>query len=219
MLRHTHCSAGPRALASPTHHAQLPRARLQGRSKPRRARHSLQANSESVDQVGVIVDAIPAREQLTVFVPGGGDLPGLTFYGLSPLESTDALVFPSDSWPHALTARPLRLYGNGWQVRGWDLPILAWPASGAFREAVRSTLASLIRSGACVAWVGAEGVPFCDPPALLDPGCMSGGVLAWLTEPGWFGCPLDPDRPWASASDEVMADLRRFASELATIDD
>lgn len=91
------------------------------------------------------------------------------------------------------------------------------PRGEAFRDAVRATLAALITGGARVAWVGALGVPFYDPPGLLDPGCMSGGVLAWLTEDGWFGCPIDPDQPWAAASDLEMHELRRRANHLAAL--
>ena len=114
---------------------------------------------------------------------------------------------------------PLRLHGEGWKVRGWDLPLLVWPTGDAFRDAVRATLAALVIGGARVAWVGALGVPFSDPPGLLDPRCMSGGVLAWLTGDGWFGCPIDPDQPWAAASDQDMLELRRLAGRLATTGD
>ena len=103
------------------------------------------------------------------------------------------------------------MHGEGWQVRGWDVPLLVWPTGDAFRDAVRATLEALIAGGARVAWVSASGVPFYDPPGLLDPGYMSGGVLAWLTEDGWFGCPINPDQPWATASDEEMLELRRRA--------
>ncbi len=163
------------------------------------------------------MDGVPARERLTVYVPEEGELPGLTFYGLAPLGGPGALPFPDGVWPYALDARPLRLHGEGWQVRGWDLPLLLWPRGDAFRDAVRATLAALISDGACVAWVGALGVVFCDPPGLLDPGCMEGGVLAWLTDDGWFGCPIDPDQPWAAASDQQMLELRRHAADLAAI--
>ena len=61
--------------------------------------------------------------------------------------------------------------------------------------------------GCRVAWVGAEEIPFCDPPGLFDPACMTGGVLAWPID-GSFGCPLDPDQPLTAASDEEMLQLR-----------
>lgn len=161
------------------------------------------------------MNALPAREQLTVFVAGVADVPGLTLYGLSAIDGEELIQLPDGMWPHAGDATPLRLHGDGWQVRGWDLPILAWPSGQAFQEAIRATLGALIKSGGCVAWVGAEGVPFFDPPELLAPECMSGGVLAWLTDEGWFGCPLDPDQPWSSATDHEMALLCRHAGFLA----
>lgn len=159
---------------------------------------------------------VPAREQLTVYVPEEGELPGLTFYGLAPLGGPAALPFPDGVWPYTPDASPLRLHGEGWQVRGCDFPLLVWPSSDAFREAVRATLTAPITDGACVGWVGAPSL-FCDPPGLLDPDCMSGGVLAWLTEDGWFGCPIDPDQPWVTASDQDMHELRRRAAHLAAI--
>jgi hypothetical protein len=76
----------------------------------------------------------------------------------------------------------------------------------------------LIDVGCRVAWVGAEGIPFCDPPGLFDPDCMTGGVLAWLTSDGWFGCPLDPDQPLEPAPDRQLLRLRRWAGRLATND-
>jgi hypothetical protein len=42
-------------------------------------------------------------------------------------------------------------------------------------------------------------------------------LLAWRTEDGWFGCPIDPDRPWAAASDQEMLELRRHAGDLVAI--
>ena len=159
---------------------------------------------------------VPAREQLVVFVNDVGELPGLIFYGLSALHSGTQPKLPPGVWLDATDLKPLHFFGAHWQVVGWSLPIPVWPRGDAFRAAIRRTLQIFVDAGARVAWVGAEGVPFCDPPAMLDPECMSGGVLAWLCSDGWFGCPLDPDLPWAAASDEEMLALRKFAGSLAT---
>lgn len=52
-------------------------------------------------------------------------------------------------------------------------------------------------------------------PGLLDPGCMSESVLARLTEDGGFGCLIDPDRPWAAASNQEILEFRRRAGHVA----
>jgi hypothetical protein len=61
-------------------------------------------------------------------------------------------------------------------------------------------------------------VPFCDAPQLFDADCMSGGVLAWMTDAGAFGCPLDPDLPLVPVGDECLAMLRRHSVGLADVE-
>jgi hypothetical protein len=95
------------------------------------------------------------------------------------------------------------------------MPVVIWPTGDDFVRAVRSTLRELIEGGCRAAWVGAEGVRYCDPPRLFDPGCMSRGVLAWMTNEGDFDCPLDPDLPIAAADDECLRMLRRHSLGLA----
>ena len=84
-----------------------------------------------------------------------------------------------------------------------------------WQRAVRVTLQAMVDRGARVAWLGAEGVPFCDPPELFSPECMSGGVLGWITDSGEYSCELDPDRPIARAADDTLLKLRLHARGLA----
>lgn len=163
--------------------------------------------------------APPAREVLTIFAGGSEEVPGLSFYGLTgDARTRDHPPFPQSRWPMAPVPEPTSLHGEGWRVLSWDLHVAAWPRGQAFREAVLETLQALIDVGCRVAWVGAEGIPFCDPPGLFDPDCMTGGVLAWLTSDGWFGCPLDPDQPLEPAPDRQLLRLRQWAGWLATND-
>lgn len=162
-------------------------------------------------------DRPPARERLTIFLGGSEEVPGLSFYGLTT-HAVKAHVpqFPRGRWPMCPAPEATLLQGEDWRVAGWDLHVASWPTGDGFRDAIRATLQVLINVGSRIAWVGAEGIPFCDPPGLFDPACMTGGVLAWLSREGAFGCPLDPDQPLTAASDEEMLQLRDRAGWLAT---
>lgn len=158
--------------------------------------------------------ALPARDALTIFVAGDEE-PGLIAYGLSTPQAWREVGFPTDAWLASPEPESFVLHGSNWRVHGWEVPIVIWPTGAAFQGAVRRTLEAMIRSGCRAAWIGAEGLPFCDPPGLFDPGCMSGGVLAWMTDDGRFECPLDPDRALAPVSDVDLLQLRAHARGLA----
>lgn len=155
-----------------------------------------------------------ARDSLVIVVDGE-EVPGLIFYGLSAPGVRRPGGFPSSRWPSAPEVVEFLLYGESWEVATWEMPVVIWPTGDQFVAAVRSTLLAMLDTGCRVAWVGAEGVAFCDPPRLFDPVCMSTGVLAWMTDDGAFDCPLDPDLPIASADDECLLVLRRHAQGLA----
>jgi hypothetical protein len=155
-----------------------------------------------------------ARDSLTIFVDGE-EVPGLIVYGLTTRGTHRSPTFPSDVWTAAPEAKEFTLYGECWEVKAWEVPIVIWPIADEFANATRLTLAVMIESGFRVTWIGAEGVPFCDPPQLFDPDCMSGGVLAWMTDDGDFDCPLDPDRPLLPVSDDRLRTLRSYARGLA----
>ncbi len=155
-----------------------------------------------------------ARDCLTVFIDGDEE-PGLIAYGVTSPGDWHDHGFPSEAW--LATPEPGRfvLHGENWRVYGWEIPIAIWPTGPSFQSAVRQTLEALIRNGCRVAWIGAEGIPFCDPPGLFDPDCMSGGVLAWMTDDGGFNCPLDPDHIVSAASDIELLRLRAHSHGLS----
>ncbi|WP_159803243.1 hypothetical protein [Arthrobacter zhaoguopingii] len=156
----------------------------------------------------------PVRDSLTIFVDGE-EVPGLIVYGLAA-PSLDAVSgFPSEAWIASPSPEHFVLHGEGWKVFLWEVPIIIWPTGAAFQTAVRQTLQAMIDNGCRVAWIGAEGVPFCNPPALFDPECMSDGVLAWMTDTGHFDCPLDPDKPISPVAAEILCQLRTHAEGLA----
>jgi hypothetical protein len=103
----------------------------------------------------------------------------------------------------------------GWEVVLWEFPVVTWPSAAELERAIRVTLATMIEGRCRVAWIGAEGIPFCDPPDLFSPDCTSGGVLAWMNDAGDFDCPLDPDGTLSPISDEEMLRLREHAEGLA----
>ena len=155
-----------------------------------------------------------ARDSLVVIVDGD-EVPGITIYGLARRGERSPVVFPDDGWFGGPALDEFVLRGEAWEIPTWDLPILVWPTADGLAAALRVSLAAVIESGCSVAWVGAEGLPFCDPPQLFDPGCMSRGVLAWMTAQGQFGCALDPDGPISPISDHELLMLRQYARGLA----
>lgn len=155
-----------------------------------------------------------ARESLVVVVDGD-EVPGITIYGLAGLGGSRRAVFPADAWIGAPLVDEFILRGDSWEIVTWDVPILVWPRVDEMRTAVRVSLAALVDAGCSVSWIGAEGLPFCDPPQLFDPDCMSGGVLAWMTAQRGFDCALNPDDPITPISDQHLSMLRQYARGLA----
>lgn len=155
-----------------------------------------------------------ARDALTIFVDGD-EVPGLIAYGLLPPRLDPALEFPAAAWIARPEPRSFTLHGTNWEIVGWEVPVVVWPNAAQFGDAVRDTLAALIAAGSRMAWIGAEGLPFCDPPALFDPDCMSGGVLAWMDDSGQFDCPLEPDAALSPIDDKALLRLRVHAAGLA----
>ena len=157
-----------------------------------------------------------ARDSLLVIVDGE-EVPGITMYGLARRGERRPVEFPSDAWIGRPDGDEFILHGNTWEITTWDLPILVWPTVDDLAAAIRVSLAAFIEAGCSVAWVGAEGLPFCDPPQLFDPACMSRGVLAWMSAQGEFECPVDPNGPISPISDERLLMLRRYAQGLADV--
>ena len=157
---------------------------------------------------------LPVREALKIFVDGE-ETPGLIVYGLRQRDGPAAAGFPADVWIAPPEPSDFTLYGEAWEVLLWEVPIPIWPTPVEMQAALSATLGALIEAGSRVAWIGAEGLPFCDPPELLDPHCMSGGVLAWMTDTGVADCFIDPDASILPVGDDVLLALRMHAAGLA----
>ena len=158
----------------------------------------------------------PAREALGIIVEGE-EVPGLIAYGLRPRGGHAGAVFPKHVWIASPEPTICMLHGEAWEVLMWEVPIVIWPTRVEMHMALTATLRALIDAGCRVAWIGAEGLPFCDPPQLFDPICMSGAVLAWMTDEGTDSCQLDPDAPTAPVGDDVLLALRSHAANLADV--
>lgn len=156
----------------------------------------------------------PVRETLKVIVDGD-EVPGLIAYGLRRPGGSADTSFPAYAWIAQPEPTDFTLHGEGWEVLMWEVPIVIWPAPSEMESALRATLGTLIEAGCRVAWIGAEGLPFCDPPELFDPHCMSGAVLAWMTDAGAGDCRIDPDAPITPVGDDVLLVLRAHATGLA----
>lgn len=155
------------------------------------------------------------RDVLTV-VSGGEEFPGVIAYGLFRPGDRRSDGIPQLRWQDLHATDEFVLRGEAWEVVGWEFAFDAWPESAEWTSAIRATLAAHLDAGCRVAWIGAEGIPFCDPPRLFEPTCMSGGVLAWMTAEE-FECPLDPDQPLVPVSDETLELLREHAKGLADV--
>ena len=105
-------------------------------------------------------------------------------YGLGRLGDHPRGDAPTGAWPTARSVDEVSLRGEAWEVTAWEIALRALPDRSEWREAIRSTLQAHLDGGSRLAWIGAEGVPFCDPPQLFDPTCMTRGVLAWMTRFG-----------------------------------
>lgn len=156
---------------------------------------------------------IAARDALTVFVDGD-ELPGIMVYGLASRGMRTPRAAPDGVWPGAASIEEVSLHGERWEVVIWEIALAEWPARDAWKAAIRNALRAHIEAGCVVSWVGAEGIPFCDPPELFDVACMSGGVLAWMTADD-ADCPLDPDGELVPVDDRVLEGLRQTAGGLA----
>ncbi|MER7245693.1 hypothetical protein [Kribbella sp. NPDC000426] len=174
----------------------------------------LETVGEPIEEVGDRVSPRHARDSLVVVVDGD-EVPGISVYGLARCGVRRTTVLPLDPWYGAIAVDEFTLRGDAWEIPSWDLPIVIWPTIDEFPATIRTLLAAVIESGCVVAWIGAEGLPFCDPPQLFDPTCMSGGVLAWMTDDGRFECKLDPDAPVPAVPDQTLLMLRRHAGGLA----
>ena len=149
------------------------------------------------------------RDVLKVFHEGD-EYPGIIVYGLAPRGEAAELQFPSCAWERTVGYSPAHLHGARWEISSWEIRLERWPDSKDFVHAIQQTMLQFYLAGYQVSWVGAEGLPFCDPPFLFSPQCMSGGVLAWMTSPDRFDCPLDPAKPLCPIDDYVLRDLRAF---------
>lgn len=156
----------------------------------------------------------PAYEVLRV-IRDGEEFPGLTFYGLISRGEWAHPDFPVDLWPSGGQVEDFMLYGEAWEIPCWDLALSAWPSRDSWRASVRTTLQWICDHGCAIGWMSAEGRPFCDPPFLFDPDCMSGGVLAYMTPDGKFECSFELDGPLQAVEDATMRRLRSYGIGLA----
>jgi hypothetical protein len=163
----------------------------------------------------------PAGNYMAILVKSEDGLgheqsPGFIVYGLG---SPGGIV--RDPPENVLDDRPVttfRLIGENWEVIMWEYPFKKEPAHKVWQNTVSRLLESMICAGARVAWIGAEIMPYSDPPTLFDPDYMEGGVPVWMTSDGGKGGSLDLDKPFVPASTAQLLALRSYAAGLADVD-
>jgi len=144
------------------------------------------------------------RDLLKIFWHGD-EVTGLTVYAYAMDISTAQPVFPLEFWADGTQTKASKLQGDGWLVWVWDVRVEKWPDH--WINTLRSTLARLIDLGASVAWCGLEGC-FADPPDLLSPKAMAGGIYAASSHSTGFICHTNLDGQFQTITDGEMADLR-----------
>lgn len=159
----------------------------------------------------------PSREALSVIwrvSDGREELPGIVLYGLTEAGGWHQDPFPYSVWPPEAEYEESYLYGEQWLVVIWDVRLPQWPTAQDWHPALRHTLQQLLDGGCVVSWLG-DGFQFSDPPGLLLPEHMSGGVLATLTPTGEYTCHFNPDTPVVGITDEEMLAFRQHTHGLA----
>ncbi len=158
-----------------------------------------------------------ARDAL-IMIRNGEEVPGIHIYGLRKRHEPKLASYPSEVWDAEGEPFTYTLHGENWEVLWWGVPIRKWPRKTAMAAALEATMSRMIDAGCRVAWVAAEGFPFCDPPMLFHPDCMSDSVLAWMDDSGrgWFD--LDPNSPIAPLSEDVVQALRQYSAGLSDAD-
>jgi hypothetical protein len=150
----------------------------------------------------------------SVFVDGT-EMLGFIVYGLWRGGSVTAASAGLQAGLHrggAGTAHAFRLFGDGWTVLGWDL---GFEDADEYRTAltqVETLLDHALGAGACVAWMGYEGLPFADPPDLFTVEWMEGGVIAAKTAGGELLSGVDATGPLRPLSPGQLAGLQAVAT-------
>ena len=135
----------------------------------------------------------------------GNEVPGLTVYAYRRRQMGAQPAFPLELWPAETGVKPSKLSGEEWLVWVWDVKVERWPDQ--WMEVVRSSLSRLAEMGGLVVWCGLEGY-FADPPDLLSPSAMEGGVYAAFSETTGFICHVDIDSRFQPISNDEMLALR-----------
>ncbi len=120
----------------------------------------------------------------SVFVDGE-EREGFILYGLwgsavPPVDPIQLGSAPGDT----CEVRRFVLFGEGWRICLFEFSFRELEEYWRAVEGVDGALRELVGSGAQVAWLGSEGLPFADPPDLFTAEWMEGGVLLALTADG-----------------------------------
>lgn len=147
-------------------------------------------------------------------VVDGDEVSGFLVYGLGPRHrfAEDARL---DLAPGLGEGELSLLIGERWEVLIRGVSIDIWPSPDAWTTAIERCLRGMLNLGAVVAWIGAEGLPFVDPPDLFDEGQMAGGVLAWASADGGRGGDVPLDRTLKPVDNDEFVRLRDASAGLA----
>lgn len=160
----------------------------------------------------VVDEGLQASDYFSIF-DRGEEFPGLYAFALGAstwVGSTtrwrpevDGIETRVEAWPHrgAMVAMAV--------VR----PVAAWPdTNGDWEALLDEVLGSAVRSGAHVAWAGAEDSSW--NPVILQPGNRSGNVAATYWEPAGLSWRIDDSGLMTSLDDGRLGGAWAVASPL-----
>lgn len=156
------------------------------------------------------------RNQLRIFFQGD-EVPGFIVYGLAPRDTfVDGVQLRLA--PAVEQVRQNLLHGEWWAIQLCEVAISEWPSQQRWPKLLEQSLREMVDKGAKLAWIGAEGLPFADPPWLFSAEAMSGGVLAWMASDGSAHVDADLDSPISPVGDDELDALRHIGAGLADAD-
>jgi len=133
----------------------------------------------------------------------GEEVSGITIYGYFEGKNDLLSFFDESIWNHEIQLKSNTIRGDNWVVGILDIKVNKWPNTSAWPKVIQKSLMEYTNKGAVVSWAAFEGF-FAEPPRLLDPKYMSGGVWAIYSNIDGFYCSAQLGKKIEIISDEIL---------------
>jgi len=137
----------------------------------------------------------------------GEEVIGITIYGYFEGTNDLLLTFDESIWNHGIQLKSNTIRRDNWIVGVWDIKVNKWPNTTAWPKVIQESLKEFTNKGAVLSWAAFEGF-FVEPPRLLDPRYMSGGVWAIYSNADGFYCSAQLGQKIEFISDDVLEKFR-----------